>query len=70
MKRSIFAGLLFAVVVLPAGAQTFSGVKVEPATAKGWLVAKEEREGFEPSDRLTPTYGFQDRDTPPMLAFP
>jgi PKD domain len=34
MKRSLFAGLLFVAVALPAGAQTFSGVKVEPATAK------------------------------------
>ena len=34
MKRSLFAGLLFAAAALPAGAQTFSGVKLEPSTAK------------------------------------
>ena len=34
MKRSPLAALLFAAAALPAGAQTFSGVKVEPATAK------------------------------------
>jgi hypothetical protein len=34
MKRSLFAGLLLVAAALPAGAQTFSGVKVEPAAAK------------------------------------
>jgi PKD domain len=34
MIRSQFAALLLAAAALPAAAQTFSGVKVEPATAK------------------------------------
>jgi PKD domain len=34
MNRSQFAALLLTAAALPAGAQTFSGVKVEPATAK------------------------------------
>ena len=33
MNRSLFAALLFASAALPIGAQTFSGVKVEPAVA-------------------------------------
>jgi hypothetical protein len=33
MKRTQFASLLFAVMTLPAGAQTLSGVKLEPAVA-------------------------------------
>jgi uncharacterized protein involved in outer membrane biogenesis len=33
MKRSPFAALLLAAAALPAGAQTFSGVTVDPATA-------------------------------------
>jgi PKD domain len=34
MKHALFAGFLFAAFAWPAAAQTFSGVKVEPATAK------------------------------------
>ncbi len=34
MNRSQFAALLLTAATLPAGAQTFSGVKVEPAVAK------------------------------------
>jgi len=34
MKRPLIATLLFVAAALPAGAQTFSGVKLEPAVAK------------------------------------
>jgi len=34
MKRSLFAGLICAVFAMTAGAQTLSGIKLEPATAK------------------------------------